>query len=126
MTRRNLPPNSTEQGFIAILEHFGLEGWHVHWVPRPSADKRGQVLPESRLILLFDESLEDARDTLLHEILEIKLQPMIQPYRTLVNTLIQWSEDQIYQVKEKAIDDLIPLLRSLEESEHDSSRGGGK
>ncbi len=130
MTARNIKKDdneeiiigSTEHSFDAVLEHLGLEGWHTHWVPRPCAEKRGEVLPESKLILLYDKSLQNARDTLLHEALEIKFQPMLKPYRTLVNALVGWAEGQIYQAKEKAIDDLIPLLLSFEKSDPDSTR----
>uniref|UniRef100_A0A6M3M4F1 Uncharacterized protein n=1 Tax=viral metagenome TaxID=1070528 RepID=A0A6M3M4F1_9ZZZZ len=95
---------------------LGLSGWEVLWAPDPTQHSRGQVLPESKTIIINDEEPEAARETLLHEALEIKLRPMLKPYRTLVNALIEWAEGQVYESKEKVIEDLLPfLLKSIED-----------
>ena len=98
------------------IKSLGLNEWTVLWEPDPTQPSRGQVLLESKTIIINDEGPEDALKTLLHEALEIKLRPMLKPYRTLVNALIEFADGQVYEAKEKAIEDLLPfLLKSIEE-----------
>ncbi len=49
-------------------------------------------------------------ETLLHEVLEIKIRGVTQPYRSLVNVLLEWADKVAYTEKEKAIDSLLPLF----------------
>ena len=99
------------------VNKFGLSGWKVLWVPDPS-QPRGKVLTGTKTILLHDEDPEDAMEALVHEILEIKLMPMLRPYRQLVNSLIEHINLQIYQQKEQTINDLLPFLIKFNEEEH--------
>ena len=92
------------------LYKLGLGEWRVTWKPGCSTSKRGEALPENKLILVYDEDESRARETLLHEVLEIKLRGVTQPYRSLVNALLEWADKISYEQKEKAIDSLIPLL----------------
>jgi hypothetical protein len=104
------------------IKSLGLSEWIVIWEPDLTQPSRGQVLLESKTIIINDEEPEDAFKTLLHEALEIKLRPMLRPYRTLVNALIEWADGQVYESKEKVIEDLLPfLLKSIEEG-HPSER----
>jgi hypothetical protein len=94
------------------LSKLGLNEWRVAWKPGCSSTKRGELLPESKLILVYDREPEKASETLLHEILELKIRGVTQPYRSLVNVLLEWADKVAYAEKEKAIDSLIPLLQS--------------
>jgi hypothetical protein len=98
-----------------ILESFGLGEWQAIWEP-DSTQPRGQIQLENRIILIHDDKPEEVLKTLTHEIVELKLRPMLKPYRTLVNALIQFAEERIYESKEKVIEDLLPfLLKSIED-----------
>jgi len=98
-----------------ILKSLGLGEWQAIWEP-DSTQPRGQIRPESRIILIHDNKPEEVLKTLIHEIVELKLRPMLKPYRTLVNALLGWADEQAYESKEKVIEDLLPfLLKSIEE-----------
>jgi len=100
----------TEEKMNKIVESLGLSGWTVIWEPDPAQSNRGRVLLEAKAIIIHDKEPEDALRTLLHEVLEIKLRPMLKPYRSLVNVLLDWANRQVYESKEKAIEDLLPIL----------------
>ena len=106
-----------EKRFQGILETFGISGWIVVWNPDHTKNSRGQILPKTKTILIHDEEPEAARDTLIHEILELKLRPMLKPYRSLVNSLIAWADSQVYIEKEKAIENIIPLIIKFDEKD---------
>jgi hypothetical protein len=99
----------TEARLTEIAKSLGLSGWIVLWEP-DETQPRGQIKPDNMVILIHDGKQEDAVRTLLHEVLEIKLRPMLKPYRTLVNVLIDWADGQVYESKEKAIEDLLPIF----------------
>ncbi len=93
-----------------ILQHLDLRNWKALWDPDSSQPIRGQVLPRSQLILVHDEDPDAARETLIHEALEIKLRGVLRPYREAVNGLIQAFEKITYQQKEDFLEDLTPLI----------------
>jgi len=94
------------------LQHLGLRNWKALWNPDSSQPIRGQVLPRSQLILVHDEDPDAAKETLIHEALEIKLRGVLRPYREAVNGLIQAFEKVTYQQKEDFLEDLTPLILS--------------
>ncbi len=98
-----------ETKFNGILEGLGLRGWTVIWKPDKTQPK-GRIQPETKIILIHDEKSEDALETLLHEFIEIKLRPTQKPLRSLVNVLIEWVDLQVYEAKEKAIEEFLPFL----------------
>ena len=98
-----------------LVKSFGLSGWTVLWTPDPTQHARGKILLEAKTIIIYDEKPEAARETLLHEAIELKLRPMLKPYRTLVNTLIDWADGQVYEQKEKAIEELLLGFKLIEE-----------
>ena len=109
------------------LRRMGLKEWRAHWKPGCSTSKRGETLPESKLILIYDAEEKAAFETLIHEAMEIKLRPVTQPYRSLINALIEWADQQVYKAKEEAINSLLPFLQSYlgeVEPNHDSAPKG--
>jgi len=94
-----------------VLPHCGLEGWRVVLIPDEKQKVGGQVLAEEKTILVFENDPEKARDTLLHEIVEIKLQPLMAEHEEIENALIKVIERLLYREKEKFIKDLVPYLR---------------
>jgi hypothetical protein len=101
---------SLEDEMSRTLRRMGLNEWRANWKPGCSSSKRGEVLPESKLIMIYDKDEKTSRETLLHEALEIKIRGVTQPYRSLVNVLLEWADKIVYEQKEKAIDSLLPLL----------------
>ena len=111
-----------EEKLNGTIKLLGLSGWTVIWEPSPTQSSRGRILPETKTILIHDNEPEAAMETLIHEILEIKLRPILRPYRTLVNSLIDWADKQTYEAKERAIEDLLPFLIKFNEEDHSSQR----
>ena len=99
----------TEARLTEIAKSLGLNGWIVFWEP-DETQPRGQIKPDNMVILIHDGEQEDAVRSLLHEVLEIKLRPMLKPYRGLVNALVEWADKQVYEAKEQAIEDLLPIF----------------
>ena len=107
----NLENKSLENELKDVLPHFGLEGWKVIWAPDEKQTLGGQVLAEEKTILVFEKDPEKARDALLHEIVEIKLQPLIAEHQEIENSLIKVIERLTYSEKERVIKDLVRYLR---------------
>lgn len=110
-----------EDRMTEIVKSFGLSGWYVVWAPDEN-QPRGQIKLESRTILVHDFKVEDALGTVLHEVLELKLRSLLSPYRRLVNMMIQWIDDEVYRIKERTIEELIPLLVRVVEDEGRTQR----
>jgi len=51
--------------------------------------------------------------TLIHEVLELKIRPLLSFYRSLVNTLIEFIEKHVYQEKEKFLESLPEVVTVL-------------
>lgn len=108
-----------------VAKNFGLIGWVILWQPDKS-QPRGKILPEERFILIHDEKPEAAQETLIHEILELKLRPMLKPYRSLTNLLIEWADKQVYESKERVLEDLLPFLLKFIEEMYPNQRKPGE
>lgn len=93
------------------LPRFGLGGWRVVLIPDEKQTLGGQVLSKERTILVFEKDPEKARDALLHEVVEIKIQPLIAEYQEAINSLIKLVENLTYREKERVIKDIVPYLR---------------
>jgi len=80
------------------------------WDPEGSTEERGAAYPETRLIVVHDRDRSAALETLIHEYLEVKLKAVIRPQLATINALLRALEKVYYAEKEKAIDDIAPLL----------------
>ena len=98
--------------FLSVL---GLVHWRICWLPDSSNPIRGRAIPEKSLIEINDTSEEAAWDTFLHEVMEVKLRLVTQPYREMCNALIGTIENLAYARKEQFITDLLKLLKIYEE-----------
>jgi len=92
------------------LADSGLEGWIVILRPDPSQQVHGRVLPDSKTILIFAEKPDDIFKTFKHEVIEIVMEPVLSKYRTIINQLIESHEKNIYADKERAYEQLAPLM----------------
>ena len=96
------------------LQLAGLDEWQVVWEPDSSRPIRGKCILEHRFIMIYDEKPKDAYDTLLHEILEIKLRPLLSIYRGTINNQIALLEKIAYQQKEATITELTQFFSKIE------------
>ena len=55
------------------LISLGLGHWRVCWLPESTYPIRGRAVPEKLLIEIYDPDEEGALETLIHEVIEIKL-----------------------------------------------------
>jgi hypothetical protein len=94
---------------------YRLGHWRVCWLPYPSYPIRGRVVPEKQVIEIYDAGEEAAWETFLHEVLELKLRLVTQPYREMCNALIETIEKLTYARKEQFINDLPKVLKIFEE-----------
>ena len=96
-----------------VLSRIGLSEWEALWVPDSSTKVNGQVITEQKTILVFSEDPEKARDTLLHEVIEIKLKKLIGNHYDMINGLIKIIQELNYVEKERTINELVPLIRHV-------------
>ena len=107
--------NEFEEKAMAALTRLGYGEWRVCWLPDPSYPIRGRAVPEKHTIEIYDVDIEEAWATFLHEVLELKLRLVIQPYREMCNALIGTIEKLTYARKEQFINDLPKVLKIYEE-----------
>ena len=103
---------STEKRMSEICGKVGLP-FKVVWTPDPSVKDHGKIDLKNRVIHIFDLTEKDAWITLVHEILELKIRPLLQFYRNLVNTLIEFIEKHVYREKEKFLESLPETMTVL-------------
>ena len=64
-------------------------------------------------------------ETLVHEILELKLNPVLGDHKKIINQLMSLIQDFLYYKKELVIRDLTPfVLRSIEEKMRENGKEG--
>lgn len=120
---------NVEDRLTIVLNRLGLRDWTVVWDPEQTSDKaQGLVLPKDKIILISDEKLEDACDTLAHEYLEIRLQAMVESRNATINALLKALQEIFYKEKEREIDNLVPLVLKLikEDLEKIGDKGKGE
>lgn len=104
--------NSIEERMSDICNKIGLP-FKVVWTQDPSMKDHGKIDIENHVIHIFDLTEKDAWATLIHEVLELKIRPLLSFYRNLVNTLIEFIEKHGYQEKEKFLESLPETLTVL-------------
>ena len=92
------------------LMRLGLSHWQVSWLPNSSYPIRGKVIPERLLVEIYDSDEEEAWDTFIHEIVEIKLRSALKPYRVIVNKLIEGYQELADGEKDKFIEGLSDVF----------------
>lgn len=118
-----------EDRLTIVLKRLGLREWTVVWDPELPSDKaQGLIMPEDKIIMISDEKLEDAYETLAHEYLEIRLQAMVESRNATINALLKALQEIYYKEKERGIDSLVPLvLKTIkEELEKIGDKGKGE
>ena len=99
---------------LVVKSGLGKELFVV-WSPDPHSKYEGEV--KDSIILIYSETLEEARKTLKHEFLEYIITKAAAPYkdiinfqRTMLNSIVGQLEAQAYKDKEKAVTALEELF----------------
>ena len=93
-----------------LLIRLGLGQWRICWLPDSSYPIRGRANPERALIEIYDLDEEGAWDTLIHEIVEIRMRSALRPYRILVNKLIEGYQEIVEGEKDRFIESLNEIF----------------
>ena len=96
-----------------VLRRIGLEEWTAIWVPDSSKEVNGQVLSDQKTKLVFSEDPEKAKDSFLHEVVEVKLRKLIGNHYDTINGLIKIIQELNHVEKERTINELVPLIQHL-------------
>ena len=80
----------------------------VKWIPSGNGKLCGEV--KGGWILIYDEDIEAAIETLKHEIVDYAVSEVIEPYMQVTNKLINLLNERAYQQKEKVVNSLSRLL----------------
>ena len=86
----------------------------VRLCPEPNTNTHGEI--KQGVLLIYDEDEQDAWDTFTHEVFEFRFQQVTQPYRMLVNSLIEVIEKLTYTRKEEFLDFLPKLTQSIQKA----------
>jgi len=110
-----------EKLFNDIVRMIGLD-ITVVYSPDPDAKDHGQYIPKEKLIILYDEDPDEAFKSLIHEVVEIRLYPLIKKYRLLVNTLIKYIDERLEYEKELTIERIVKDMLTIIEERSRSKR----
>jgi len=108
--------NLIEKKMRQHLTSLGLGQWHVRWLPDSSHPIRGRVIPEKLMIKIYDFNEDDAWDTFIHEVVEIKMRLSLRPYRILVNSLIGVVQEIADGEKDRFIESLPAVFEDARDS----------
>ena len=98
------------------LTRLGLGHWHVSWLPDPSYSIRGRVVNETQSIEIYDADKEEAWNTFLHEVVELKMRGALRPYRSLVNKLIEGYQEMVDGEKDRFVESLNEVFDDAQDS----------
>lgn len=104
-------PDDLETRMNNVLVRLGLP-YQVKWLPM-EASNHGSINVNEKLITIHDTTEDQAWATLIHEVLELKLRPLLSYYRELVNTLITFIEKHVYNEKERFLEELPQFLTTV-------------
>ena len=92
-----------EERMNMILERLGIPLRAV-WHPDIDSNDHARIDVEEGLIIIYDVDEAEAMRSLFHEILEYRIRGLINPYRRIINSLIEAIEKLVYFQKEKVLD----------------------
>lgn len=80
----------------------------VVWLPKADSKKEGEVVGNT--IFVYSLDVDEALQTLQHELVDVVVSSAIEPYLELVNTLLSAISEDAYKKKEEAVETLLKLL----------------
>jgi hypothetical protein len=101
-----------------VLELLGLE-LDVCYAPNKDMPVYGEI--RNKIIYIYASNKKAALETFEHELLEYKFKETTRVYRSIVNSLIDVLEKEVYDRKEAFIDFLPRIHRAIKEIEADET-----
>ena len=104
--------------FFEYLKHalHLPEELELRWLPGKGGKYRGMVSKDCRTIFIFDEDEEDARETAVHEAVEVLIVRLAQ---LITNPTLAREERELYNLKEAVVE----VIRKLVTEEQIVKRG---
>jgi len=105
-----------QQKMAMILERLGYSDWEVHWTPDTKmldCGRRGEIMKDDKLMLIYDLTEERAHGTFCHELGELALYPMLRPLYRIIDLQRKALEDLAYRAKEHYLDEALPNLLAV-------------
>jgi hypothetical protein len=109
-----------ERELKALMEKLGISGLQIIWSPDDSCKLSGEV--KGKVIQIYEPSLEKARETLMHEVLDYLVSQPIEPFKSVTNKLIELINEEVYKRKERVVEALIELFDEREIGEGNRAR----
>jgi len=101
-----------EKKFNEIVRRLGIPV-KVVYNPDPYNEDHGKYIPGENIIIIHDADPEKAYETLIHEILEYRLYPLIKKYKILINKLIEFYDSTLNIEKELTFEKLVKDIKIL-------------
>jgi hypothetical protein len=86
----------------------------VIWLPSYDSKLSGEV--KNNTIYIYESSEDEAIETLRHEFVDYIVSQAIEPYKLVINKLIQLLNETAYEKKEKVVETLVKLLDNSDSS----------
>lgn len=99
----------------SVLDRFSLP-LTLCWLPDQNSRVHGEI--KKGVLFLYDLEEKEAWNTFTHEVIEYEHKEVTQPYRAVINSLIAAFEETTYFQKEKFIEKLPNLLKTIQEAEY--------
>ena len=93
--------------------NFGQE-LKVIWLPSYDSKLSGEV--KNGTIYIYEHNEDEAIETLRHEFVDYIVSQAIEPYKLVINKLIQLLNETAYEKKEKVVETLVKLLDNSDSS----------
>jgi len=94
----------------SLLRKFGYSGYQVVIMDDVSREIYGEIDTKNKVIYIYTSDPEEAYKTLYHELLELELRPLLNKYRSLINLLITYINQELEREKDKTIERIINWL----------------
>jgi hypothetical protein len=112
LTRRKAMVQTVlEQALSRLQTQSGLAPQlTVVWTPNNRHHLSGEV--KESTIYIYESDASHAMNSLWHEFFDFCISQAIEPYKDLVNLLINERNQQAYQIKERMVEELLRLVAS--------------
>jgi len=114
---------SLEERMNRLLKRLGVP-LRAAWLPSENPKEHSRIIPEERLVMVYDKDESEAWRSLFHEVLEYRFRGLISPYRKIINSLIEAIEEITYKEKERVLEQVMndfSVWSSLEAERLDSA-----
>ncbi len=98
-----------EEELNRLVKKFGLD-YRVIIIENSKDGRKGWVDTKNKVIYVNSSYPDEIYKIFLHEILEIKLNPLLNKYVRLVNVLIEYIQGELYREKERFLEDVLDIL----------------